>query len=240
MSESHPNHKNSTEEILEIVGNEITSKNIAVVGEKYKLHQKLRESRRGRPLSSFAMEFCLTLPKCCGRPTVDQWKSIVRDCVVALANHLRLNEEEKMQFYKQVRAVCHRQVQSVGVRGGHDHVHLLVGKIVKNTVLVDLQKKSSTATLKIAYNNAVAKHLDIDVESYKPYELDRGKKLSQWQHTLHEKEKLENRLQAQIKKWEKAQQAGDIKQLKRQKNRIYKTLEELGVDSKGYFDRLKA
>lgn len=223
LAANHPNHSR-TEEIIELIGSKKTSLNIAMNGERYKLHQKVRSNRRGRPISSYAVEFCLTLPKSY-RPTNEQWVKVAKECVFALAYHLNLSGSDKEAFYKGVRAVCHRQRQDG--KGAGDHVHLLIGKVVNNVVLTDLQKKSATSTIKIAFNQAVAKHLSINVEEYRPCELSRGKRLEKWSHTLNEKSKLEERLQKQIAKWNQAKELGDLKQLKRQKNRIKKTLEEL-------------
>ncbi|MEZ9073152.1 hypothetical protein AB4086_17335 [Vibrio splendidus] len=223
LSSNHPNHS-KTEEILDVIGSSKTSQSIAINGERYRLHQKVRDNRRGRPISSYAMEYCLTLPKGY-RPSKEQWRAIVKDCVCSLASHLRLSEGDKTLFYKQVRAVCHRQNQQ-GLGAG-DHVHLLIGKVINNVVLTELQRKSSTTTIKAAFNQAVAVHLSLRVEDYKPYEVNRGKKLEKWAYVLKERKRLEARLDKQIEKWNQAKDSGDIKQLKRQRNRINKTLDEL-------------
>lgn len=225
LSRNHPNHS-KTEDIIELFGSSQTSQRIAVSGEKYKLHQKVRDNRRGRPISSYGVEYCLTLPKGY-RPSIEQWRKIVKECVSSLAYHLRLSDSDKELFYKQVRAVCHRQVQQG--KGSGDHVHLLVGKVINNVVLTELQKKSATSTIKVAFNQAVSRHLSLNLEDYKPYELNRGRKLEKWAHTLNEKNRLQTRLEKQMDKWNKAKEEGDVKQLKRQRNRINKTLEELGI-----------
>ncbi|EKY4205190.1 hypothetical protein RCQ54_004271 [Vibrio alginolyticus] len=226
LSSKHPNHKN-TEEIIELIGSKQTSINIAREGESYKLKQKIKSERRGRPISSYAMEFCLTLPKGY-RPTEDQWRNILKDCVCALAYHLKLSEKDKKVFYSHVRAVCHRQLQSTG-RGAGDHVHLLIGKVINGQVLTDLQRKPATSTMKISFNQAVAKHLSLRLTDYKPSELNCGRRLNKWSHTVKEKQKLEERLQRQITKLNRAKEIGDIKQIKRQSNRINKTLADLNV-----------
>ncbi|MFN1552096.1 hypothetical protein [Vibrio natriegens] len=226
LSYNHPNHSN-TEEIIEIIGSRQTSINIATNGERYKLKQKIRRERRGRPISSYAVEFCLTLPKGY-RPTKDQWNKVLKECICALSYHLNLSDKDKKEFYSNVRAVCHRQLQEG--RGTGDHVHLLVGKVVNGTVITELQKKSTTKTIKVAFNQAVAKHLSLNVADYKPKELNRGRRLEKWSYTLNEKKKIEERLQKQIDKWNKAKEEGNTKQMKRQMNRINKTLAELKGD----------
>ncbi|WP_102409521.1 hypothetical protein [Vibrio cyclitrophicus] len=225
-SEKHPNHTN-TEVIFDVIGNEATSKRIIVTGERYKLNKMLHSSRRGRPLTSFAMEFCLTLPKPY-RPTRQQWRAILVDCCKAMAEHLKLREIDRKEFFSLLRGVCHQQKTS------SDHCHLLVSKIVGGKVLRDLQRKSTTALLKQAFTAAVSTHVGILINDYKPYELNRGKRLEKWQYESHKMEKLQkesqklvNKLEKQIERWELALENSDIKQLRRQRNRIEKTFSEL-------------
>lgn len=229
-SEKHPNHTN-TEAILNVVGNEATSKRIIVAGEQYKLNKMLSSNRRGRQVSSIAMEFCLSLPQGY-RPTKEQWRSIARDCCKALADHLKLAGSDRKEFYSLVRGVCHQQKQT-GTKGG-DHLHLICSKIVGNRVLRELQKKGATALLKQAFTNAITTHVGISIDDYKPHQLNRGKRLEKWQYESRkmeecqkESQKLVSKLEKQIERWELALENSDIKQLRRQRNRIEKTLSDL-------------
>lgn len=231
-SESHPNHSN-TEAIFDVVGNEATSKRIIVTGEQYKLNKMLSNNRRGRQLSSFAMEYCLSLPQGY-RPTKEQWRSIIRDCCKTLADHLKLAGSDRKEFYSLVRGVCHQQKQAVSRSGSGDHVHLILSKIVGGKVLRELQRKSSTALLKQAFTTAVTTHVGISIDDYKPYQLNRGKRLEKWQYESRkmeeinkENKKLIGKLEKQIERWELALENSDIKQLRRQRNRIEKTFSEL-------------
>ncbi|WP_146447165.1 hypothetical protein [Vibrio cyclitrophicus] len=230
-SESHPNHSN-TEAIFDVVGNEATSKRIIVNGEQYKLNRMLSNNRRGRQVSSFAMEFCLTLPKPY-RPTREQWRLVIKDCCKALADHLQLIGSDRKEFFSLVRGVCHQQDQEG--KGTGDHCHLIVSKIVAGKVLRELQRKGSTALLKQAFTTAVTTHVGISIDDYKPHQLHRGKRLEKWQYESrkmeelnNENKKLVNKLKKQIERWETALENSDIKQLRRQKNRIEKTFSELG------------
>ncbi|MEZ8724629.1 hypothetical protein AB6D66_26625 [Vibrio pomeroyi] len=213
------------------VGNEATSKRVIVAGEQYKLNKMLSNNRRGRQVSSFAMEFCLSLPQGY-RPTKEQWRSITRDCCKALANHLKLTGSDRKEFYSLVRGVCHQQKQT-GTKGG-DHLHLICSKIVGNRMLRDLQRKGATALLKQAFTTAVSTHVSISIDDYKPHQLNRGKRLEKWQYESRkmeerqkENEKLVSKLEKQIERWELALENSDIKQLRRQRNRIKKTFSEL-------------
>ena len=231
LNKQHANHKYS-EALISIFGCAETSNRIALTGEQFRLNQQLN-SRGGRPLSSYAMEYCLTLPKGY-RPSVEQWQSIVKDCCLTLAKHCKLNKSEFAQYRQQIRAVLHQQNQ-VGTKGSGDHVHLIIGKVVGGKVLKELQQKKATKVIKQAFNQSVLKNVGIDYRSYEPIEKEKGRRLSMWQYQ-HQKatealeiEKLIKQMQAQFDKWLKAKETHDERQLKRQKNRLLKTYEELKI-----------
>ena len=230
LSQKHPNHK-STEKLISIIGNSKTSQRIALVGEQFRLHQQLNNKKGGRPLSSYAVEFCLTLPRG-HRPTPKQWHSIVSDCCISLAKMLELTKNEFEQYKKQIRAVLHQQPQD-GHRGSGDHVHLIIGKVVNQRVLKQLQQKQATKLIKSAFNQAVLRHVGIDYREYKPYELNRGKRLETWKYESQKAQnalsiqKLINKLQTQADKWFAAINDHNLIQDKRQFNRISKTFADL-------------
>ncbi|EIJ2376545.1 TPA: hypothetical protein ACVOYQ_004939 [Vibrio alginolyticus] len=230
LNPNHANHK-YTEALISIFGCADTSNRIALAGEKFRLNQQLYNRRGGRPLASYAMEYCLTLPKGY-RPTKIQWQSIVKECALALAKLCRLNKAEFAQYRQQIRAVLHQQEQ-LGNKGSGDHVHLMVGKVVGDRILKELQQKKATKAIKQAFNSAVFKHVGIDHRTYIPIEQEKGRRLNEWQYQ-HEKakealeiEKLIKLMQAQFDKWLKAKQVQDDRQERRQKSRLVKTYESL-------------
>ncbi|MGR5195789.1 hypothetical protein ACPV4H_18015 [Vibrio rotiferianus] len=234
LNTKHANHKH-TEDLVSLFGCADTSNRIALAGEQFRLNQQLNNRRGGRPLSSYAMEYCLTLPKGF-RPSSEQWQSIVKDCCLALAKLCKLNKSEFAQYRQQIRAVLHQQAQD-GNKGSGDHVHLIIGKVVGSRVLKELQQKTSTKLIKQAFNKSVLEHVGIDYRSYEPIEKEKGRRLSTWQYQ-HQKatealeiEKLIKQMQTQFDKWLKAKEAYDERQLKRQKNRLLKTYEELKAKS---------
>ncbi|CAK1942023.1 conserved hypothetical protein [Vibrio crassostreae] len=229
LAKKHLNHRN-TEAIISLFGNANTSQRIALVGEQFRVKQHLNR-KGGRPLSSYAMEYVLTLPKG-HRPTSEQWKSMISDCCLAITKLLELKPEELKPFKSQVRAVLHQQKQS-GVTGTGDHVHLIFGKVLNGKVLKVLQQKKCTAFLKQAFNTAVLKHTGLDHKQYKPYELNRGKRLETWKYqqtaaneSLHV-EKVIMRMQKQADKWFEAENNNEQQQMDRQLNRLIKTFDEL-------------
>lgn len=232
LNTKHANHK-CTEDLVSLFGCAHTSNRIALAGERFRLNQQLNNRRGGRPLSSYAMEYCLTLPKGY-RPSKEQWQSIVKDCCLALAKLCKLNKSEFSQYRQQIRAVLHQQSQD-GTKGSGDHVHLIIGKVVGGGVLKELQQKKATKLIKQAFNQSVLKHVGIDHRTYDPIEKEKGRRLSTWQYQ-HQKatealeiEKLIEKMQTQFDKWLKAKEARDERQLKRQRNRLLKTYEELKI-----------
>ncbi len=146
-SRKHPNHKN-TIEIKELIGNQQTSRYIALIGEQYRLRQQMSR-KAGRHLSSFAIEYCLTLPKCVC-PTDKQWHQIITFCCNSLKHVCNISDEQDSYFNKSIRAVLHKQDQKIH-SGSGDHVHLIIGKVIagKNPrVLNELQQKKATRALK--------------------------------------------------------------------------------------------
>ncbi|EJC7066764.1 hypothetical protein MYC06_004596 [Vibrio parahaemolyticus] len=230
LNAKHANHK-CTEALISIFGCGETSHRIALAGEKFRLNQQLNNRRGGRPLSSYAMEYCLTLPKGY-RPTAEQWQSIVKDCCLALARLCKLNKSEFAQYRQQIRAVLHQQNQD-GTKGSGDHVHLIIGKVTDERVLIELQQKRATKLIKQAFNGAVLQHVGIDHRTYEPIEKEKGRRLSTWQYQ-HQKatealdiEKIIKKMQSQFDKWIKAKEEHNERQQHRQKNRLLKTYEEL-------------
>ncbi|GIU23081.1 hypothetical protein L2719_05905 [Shewanella schlegeliana] len=230
LAANHTNHKH-TENLISIFGSADTSNRIALAGEEFRLNQQLYNRRGGRPLSSYAMEYCLTLPKGY-RPSTKQWQSIVKDCCLALAKLCKLNNTEFTQYRKQIRAVLHQQKQEEK-RGAGDHVHLIIGKVVKNRVLKELQQKKATKLIKLAFNHSVLKHVGVDYRSYEPAELEKGRRLNTWQYQYEKSketldiEKLIRQFQAQTDKWLKAKEDNNERQKRRQESRLIKTYESL-------------
>ncbi|WP_158146799.1 hypothetical protein [Vibrio fluvialis] len=229
LNKKHTNHKH-TEALISLFGCAETSNRIALVGEQFRLNQQLYNRRGGRPLSSYAIEYCLTLPKGY-RPTAKQWQSIIKDCCLALSKLCKLNKSEFAQYRQQIRAVLHQQNQDSS-KGSGDHVHLIVGKVVGNRVLKELQQKKATKLIKQAFNQSVLKHVGIDYRSYKPIEKEKGRRLSSWQYQ-HQKanealeiEKLIKQMQVQFDKWLKAKEEHNERQARRQQNRLVKNYEQ--------------
>lgn len=222
-SKKHPNHKNTTE-IKSIIGDNYTSRYIALIGEQYRLRQQIG-AKPGRHLTSFAVEYCLTLPKRIATPSNEQWEKIINYCSKSLFDICNLEEQDKHYFKKNIRAVLHRQDHSIKTGSG-DHVHLIVGKVLagKNTrVLKELQQKKATKALKTAFNVAVLKYVGLNFREYTPSEFNNANKLEIWKEH-HDRNldtvKILNKMEKQIGRWFQAFKEDDKRQLNRQFNRI--------------------
>ncbi|MDN3717429.1 hypothetical protein [Vibrio breoganii] len=230
QSLTHANHRH-TQRIVSIFGSADTSNRIALAGEEFRLNQQMYNRRGGRPLSSYAVEYCLTLPKGY-RPTKQQWQSVLKDCSLALAKLCKLNKSEFAQYRQQIRAVLHQQDQK-GKKGSGDHIHLVIGKIVGKRVLKELQQKKATKLIKQAFNHAVLKHVGVDHRSYEQIEAEKGRRLSTWQYQYEkanqalEIQKLISKMHHQFERWLKAKEENNARQQHRQKNRLLKTYEAL-------------
>ncbi|WP_407559231.1 DUF3450 domain-containing protein [Vibrio parahaemolyticus] len=231
MSIKHPNHK-YTSEILNIIGNDKTTRYIALIGEQYRLRQQM-SGKPGRHLSSYAMEYCLTLPKGIS-PTNNEWEKIINYCCNSLMKLCKVTQNQEFYFKKNIRAVLHKQDQT-SKSGSGDHVHLILGKVLAgaNTrVLKELQSKKATSILKSSFNTAVLNYVGLSYRDYTPSEINKTKKIEIWKHHNIENKKTSDelsRIQKQIEKWFAAFEERDYRQLNRQFNRISKSYIDLSA-----------
>ncbi|MBW3139511.1 hypothetical protein KUV56_08285 [Ferrimonas balearica] len=181
-SSSHPNHKN-TVEIVELNGDKRTLIKTSLAGESFRVYQKL-SGKGGRPLTSFAMEFCFTLPKSI-RPSIKEWKIISDDIINSICEKLELSEEEKAKYISHCRCVLHRQENTM-ISGTGDHIHMICPKVFNKRILTSLQKKSFTNFLKQVYNHTILSNLKIDVLDYSPSVMSKMKRLQVWKYTLYQ------------------------------------------------------
>ena len=246
VSTKNASHKETN--IISLIGSPETSRRMAILGEQYKLYQQQKQKRGGRPLSSYAVEYCITLPKGIS-PTPNQWKLITIDCVKALAQVCNLTKPEYENYIKGIRAVLHQQNQN-NPRGTGDHVHFIVSKVLAGKgVLTQLQKKGATRALKSAFTLSVLKHTNYSINDYSPQEIGRSNRIEQWkvQYSRAEQSKEElkliRQLQNQVDKWLKAKEENDYRQVHRQFNRINKSLNrmnklDLSISSKSSLTKI--
>lgn len=228
----HRNHT-GTERIINLYGSETQSLNILHNCERYKLKQAANK-RGGRPPTP-SIEVCFTLPKNI-RPSQAQWRQILNMLMIKLAPHLGVSTKQLSTI---VRAVIHQQNQEVNQKGSGDHMHVVLGKFTDDlTYLAELQRKSTTRLLKLAFNNAVYKTTGISHQSYQLQKSYRGTaknrapswqvKAARKQEEIASQEQQLKRMINQAQRWLCAFDDNDKKQMNRQYNRLIKELDTLG------------
>ncbi|MCG9665818.1 hypothetical protein L1D26_22470 [Vibrio mediterranei] len=236
-SVNHSNHRN-TESIIDIIGDSSSVKRIALMGEHFNLKRNVSNSR-GRRLESYAMEFCLTLPKGF-RPAPEEWTQVVNDICFYTRQYCKLTPEESKRFDLSVRAVLHRQDPKTKLGAG-DHIHLILPKVVRDgdklRILKELQRKQYTKIVKSIYTSSVLRNFGYEINNYSPKATNSGRKLEIWKAN---REKLEIdisrnnellRIVNQMKKWFIAFETNDNKQKNRQFNRIKKSYLDYILDN---------
>ncbi|MEZ9651803.1 hypothetical protein BCU32_012725 [Vibrio lentus] len=228
-STTHSNHKN-TEKIISICGNQTTTKRIALMGEQFNLRRTVNNSR-GRRLESYAMEFCLTLPKGY-RPDPKSWCKVIDDICSNTQKYCKLTPEEFKRFKSCIRAVLHQQDQSIKCGTG-DHIHLILPKVVFEgdhfRILKELQRKQYTNIIKNIYTSSVLKNFGYKIDDYSAKNKNTGKKLEIWKankqqldSNIKQKQNLFHMIK-QMEKWFLAFESENEKQMNRQFNRIKKS-----------------
>lgn len=228
-SSTHSNHR-YTEKIINIVGDQRTTKRIALMGEQFNLRRTINNTR-GRRLESYAMEFCLTLPKGY-RPDPEKWIKVVNDICYYTCKYCKLTPEEFKRFKSCIRAVLHQQDQSV--KGGTgDHIHLIIPKVVFDgenfKILKELQRKQYTKIIKNIYTSSVIKHFGYNLSDYSPKNKNSGKRLETWKAIKNDLDSsiIKNKsligIIQQMEKWFLAFEENNEKQMNRQFNRIKKS-----------------
>ncbi|NOI80560.1 hypothetical protein F0237_07785 [Vibrio tubiashii] len=235
LNQSHRNHKR-TEQIINVFGSETQSLNILRNTERYKLRQASKK-RGGRPPTA-AVEFSLNLPKGI-RPSMEEWRQVLNKLMVELAAHLGVSTRQLATI---VRAVVHQQDQDTNVRGSGDHMHIVIGKFTYELqYLSDLQRKSTTRLIKIAFNNAVDDVVGISHQSYqiqKNYSGSAKKRAPSWkvkaarkQEMIKAQERHIKKMIDQANKWHEAYEVGDYRQMNRQYNRLLKGMETVDTSN---------
>ncbi|MCG7499891.1 hypothetical protein MHO82_23780 [Vibrio sp. Of7-15] len=185
-STTHSNHKN-TEKIISICGNKTTVKRVSLMGEQFNLRRTINRTK-GRRLESYAMEFCLTLPKGY-RPDVESWRNVIDDICSNTQKYCKLTPEEFKRFKLCIRAVLHQQDQNIN-SGTGDHIHLIIPKIVCDghnfRILKNLQRKQYTKIVKSIYTSSVLKNFGYNISEYSPKHKNTGLKLEIWKANKNE------------------------------------------------------
>ncbi|CAH8208595.1 hypothetical protein [Vibrio aestuarianus] len=223
---NHPNHKGKTS-ILNIHSKPV---DIALIAIKEAYNADLVNSKKqkgGRPTSSYLQSFVFSLPVDVELNN-EQWKNISKALIKDLADRLNVSTKQLLKYSS---LVLHQQ--------SNTHLNLIVCRTMDGQSFQQaLTRPSTTNLLKASFNRELIR-CGYNYQDYKP-KAKRSKRLKRWEE-LTEKEKLIDdkhqslkvvhsvirRLNNQLKKLVLAYRTEDQKNIKRQQNRLNRTIEKL-------------
>ncbi|EGR4232904.1 hypothetical protein ACGRPS_00075 [Vibrio furnissii] len=223
---NHPNHKGKTS-IFNIHSKPV---DIALIAIKEAYNADLNNAKKqkgGRPTSSYLQSFVFSLPADVELNN-EQWKNISKALIKDLADRLNVSTKQLLKYSS---LVLHQQ--------SNPHLNLIVSRTMDGQSFQQaLTRPSTTNLLKASFNRELIK-CGYDYQDYKP-KSKRSKRLKRWEE-LTEKEKLIDdkhqslkvvhsvirKLNNQLKKLVLAYRTEDQKNIKRQQNRLNRTIENL-------------
>ncbi|HCJ6874262.1 TPA: hypothetical protein NU929_003473 [Vibrio cholerae] len=226
---NHPNHKGKTS-ILNIHSKPV---DIALIAIKEAYNADLvnaKKQKGGRPTSSYLQSFVFSLPVDVELNN-EQWKNISKALIKDLADRLNVSTKQLLKYSS---LVLHKQ--------SNTHLNLIVCRTMDGQSFQQaLTRPSTTNLLKASFNRELIR-CGYNYQDYKP-KSKRSKKLKRWEE-LTEKEKLIDskdqnlktvhsviqKLNNQLKKLVLAYRTEDQKNIKRQQNRLNRTIEQLEPD----------
>ncbi|MGY5618453.1 hypothetical protein ACXHQ9_15240 [Vibrio cincinnatiensis] len=226
---NHPNHKGKTS-IFNIHSKPV---DIALIAIKEAYNADLNNAKKqkgGRPTSSYLQSFVFSLPADVELNN-EQWKNISKALIKDLADRFNVSTKQLLKYSS---LVLHKQ--------NNPHLNLIVSRTMDGqSFQQELTRPSTTNLLKASFNRELIK-CGYDYQDYKP-KAKRSKRLKRWEE-LTEKEKLIDdkhqslkavhsvirKLNNQLKKLVLAYRTEDQKNIKRQQNRLNRTIEQLEPD----------
>ncbi|NGZ68710.1 coiled-coil domain-containing protein 22 [Vibrio aestuarianus subsp. cardii] len=227
--ENHPNHKVKTT-ILHIHSRPV---DIALTAIKEAYNADLNNAKKqkgGRPTSSYLQSFVFSLPADV-LLNDEQWKEVSKTLVKDLAERLNISTKQILKYSS---LVLHKQ--------SNPHLNLIVCRTMNGqSFQQSLTRPSTTNLLKTSFNRELIR-CGYDFQDYKP-KSKRNKRLKRWEE-ITDKEKIIDdkhqslktvqlvirKLNNQLKKLVLAYRTEDQKNIKRQQNRLNRTIEQLEPD----------
>ncbi|EOW9346713.1 hypothetical protein ACOBWM_003603 [Vibrio cholerae] len=224
--ENHPNHSKKTT-INNIHGRPV---DIALIAIKEAYNADLvnaKKQKGGRPTSSYLQSFVFSLPADVELNN-EQWKNISKALIKDLADRFNVSTKQILKYSS---LVLHKQ--------SNTHLNLIVCRTMDGQSFQQaLTRPSTTNLLKTSFNRELIR-CGYNYQDYKP-KAKRSKRLKRWEE-LTEKEKLIDdkhqslkavhsvirKLNNQLKKLVLAYRTEDQKNIKRQQNRLNRTIEKL-------------
>lgn len=219
INENHPNHKKSR--IVKI-------HNHSRQWIENSLHNAIEANQKkiisgGRPTTRFGHSFVFSLPKNQPCPSNEQWKEISKNIIKSLSQSLKLSPRE---ISRNSLIVLHNQ--------SNPHIHLLVSSVIsQKTYNQQLSSEVTMKRLKKTFDFSCLKILGFDKTLYKP-NTKLTVKLNKQQLLKKEIERAE----IQLRKLLIAIDEKDLKQYKRQLNRLKKTSNKIRLSDESISNQI--
>ncbi|EPZ5431631.1 hypothetical protein KW471_21165 [Vibrio fluvialis] len=226
---NHPNHNGKTS-ILNIHSKPV---DIALIAIKEAYNADLvnaKKQKGGRPTSSYLQSFVFSLPVDV-ELNHEQWKNISKALIKDLADRLNVSTKQILKYSS---LVLHQQ--------SNTHLNLIVCRTMDGQSFQQaLTRPSTTNLLKTSFNRELIR-CGYDFQDYNP-KSKRSKRLKRWEEITDREKIIDDKHQSlktvqlvirklnnQLKKLVVAYRSEDQKNIKRQQNRLNRTIEQLEPD----------
>ena len=213
INKNHPSHSNT--KIVEIWNDcdtwmENTIRSVAIHNERKAF------GKGGRPTTTLGHSFVFSLPKGSEKPSISQWKLILKSIYSSLSKSCKVNIKNLVDNSY---IVLHDQ--------DNPHIHILICGVTENkTINQFLSNKNTMERLKSAFNNSCLSTLKLNNKTYTPntYHSEKIEKIKY-------QENLTRNAENQLRKLLSAITNSDLKQYRRQVNRLKITIEKLQIEN---------
>ena len=171
VSKTHPNHL--TTEIVSVHNSASKFVNTCLKEVRKRNDLRIEAKKGGRPISSYAQSFVLSLPEDV-RLEVSEWKKVARCIFKDLALFLEI-EPVKFKDY----CFLNLHIQK------NQHLNILISKVIDGNVVRNIQRKAINNILKQSFNVAMKHQIGFDNQTYEP----RTKRNKRYNSSIYEKHK---------------------------------------------------
>lgn len=167
--ENHPNHRDKTSKIINLRGDTDDFIKNVTLDTMDRERAVIRANKGGRPISSYAQSFVISLPGEFVKPTTDQWKKIASDMIKTISAKIGVSPKNvlKNSFIN-----IHDQ--------SNPHLNIVTGKIFDGKSFnKELTRPSTSNALKRDIRRSVLVHTGKNLDDYVtvlPPKTTRGKR----------------------------------------------------------------
>lgn len=153
--ENHPNHTNKSK-IINLKGDRDTFVNNVTLDTMDRERAVIRANKGGRPISSYAQSFVISLPGNFVQPSIEQWKKIAADMIKTISAKIGVSPKKVIQnsFIN-----IHDQT--------NPHLNIVTGKIFdEKSYNKELTRPSTSNALKRDIKRSVLVHTGKNLDDY--------------------------------------------------------------------------